>query len=134
MKLHTTTLTRHNTSIDKITIGEYRNADETVYGKMELDVSCISGFMEKTTRFLEEGNHDIIMDLNHVVYIDSCGLWALFELYKRANFEHKKIAFINLTKDVKRVLDVTKMSSKLLIFDSEEDAINALTTSAHTTP
>ena len=64
--------------------------------------------------------------MSNISYIDSSGLWALFEGYKKASQKKKKMVLLNPTKDVKRVLEITKMSSKLLLYDNEEEAIQYL--------
>ena len=62
--------------------------------------------------------------MQNIGYIDSSGLWALFEGHKKAMQRGSKLILAGVTKDVKRVLDITKMSSKLLIFPSVEEALN----------
>ena len=56
------------------------------------------------------------LESKNISYIDSSGLWALFESHKKANQKNGKIVLLSPKKDVKRVLDITKMSTKINIF------------------
>ena len=64
--------------------------------------------------------------MENISYIDSSGLWALFEGHKKAAQREGKMVLLKPAKDVKRVLDITKMSAKMDIVDTEDDAINTL--------
>ena len=61
--------------------------------------------------------------MENISYIDSSGLWAIFESYKKATQRNGEILLINPRKDVKRVLDITKISTKIHIFQNESDAL-----------
>ena len=64
--------------------------------------------------------------MENVSYIDSSGLWALFEGHKKAAQRGGKLVLLNPTKDVRRVLDITKMSSKIQIFTTQTEALTGL--------
>ena len=44
--------------------------------------------------------------MDNISYIDSSGLWALFESHKKAQQRSGEIVLLNPRKDVKRVLDI----------------------------
>jgi anti-sigma B factor antagonist len=116
-----------NGSVTKIHIGSEFNEDNSeVVGPVELDIESQAHFVEIINTIFDEGNTNVMIDMSNINYIDSSGLWALFEGHKKAIQRGKKLALVNPDKDVKRVLDITKMSSKMDIFDTEEDALKAL--------
>lgn len=112
--------------IVKIEIGLERNENNTLSGSVELDIESQANFVEVINTIFEDGQANIIVDMSNISYIDSSGLWALFEGHKKATQKEGIMILLNPTKDVKRVLDITKMSSKLKIMSSEEDAIKVI--------
>jgi len=95
-------------------------------GSIELDIENQVQFIEQINLILDEGESLIILSLSEINYIDSSGLWAIFESFKKAEQRSGKIVLLNPRKDVRRVLDITKISSKIKIFEEDESAINYL--------
>lgn len=113
--------------IIKVDIGtEYNKEQKEMIGSVELDIENQSQFVELINSIFEEGSAKIFVNMANITYIDSSGLWALFEGHKKACQKDTKMVLVSPTKDVKRVLDITKMSSKMEIFESEKEAIEAL--------
>ena len=113
-------------NIIKLEIGmELSDDKKSVVGSVELDIESQSYFVDMVSMIFEEGLEpvNLIVDLKYVTYIDSSGLWALFEGHKKANQKNGKMVLLSPTKDVRRVLDITKMSSKLQVFEEESAAI-----------
>ncbi len=113
-------------NIIKLEIGmELSDDKKSVVGSVELDIESQSYFVDMVSMIFEEGLEpvNLIVDLKNVTYIDSSGLWALFEGHKKANQKNGKMVLLSPTKDVRRVLDITKMSSKLQVFEEESAAI-----------
>lgn len=116
-----------NGKVLKLTLGrELNTAKETATGATELDIETQARFIDGVSKVFEDGAEKVIIDLNNVNYIDSSGLWALFESHKKATFKNAKLVLLKPSKDIKRVLDITKMSSKLLTFEAEKDAVKFL--------
>ncbi len=123
--------------IVKVEIGaEYNDVEKQLTGAVELDIESQAHFVDVINSIFEEGRIYVIVDMQHVSYIDSSGLWALFEGHKKAAQKNGKLVLLHPTKDVKRVLDITKMSSKIQVFQDESLAIaelvNDTQTSIHT--
>ncbi len=117
----------NNDTITKVLVGKDLNEDKTnIKGAIELDIENQAHFVEMVNNVLEEGSKKVIIDMSNVSYIDSSGLWALFEGHKKAMAHNSQLILLNPSKDVKRVLDITKMSEKMGVFTSEKDAINQL--------
>lgn len=118
-------------NIIKLEIGiEYNEEKKTMSGSVELDIENQSQFVDIINSIFDNTDEKkdvmVIVDMTNVSYIDSSGLWALFEGHKKASQRSGKMILLNPTKDVKRVLDITKMSSKIDIFDNERDAVKSL--------
>jgi anti-sigma B factor antagonist len=114
-------------NILKINIGsEIDEESKSINGTIELDIENQNEFIEYINNILDEGLNLIILSLENISYIDSSGLWALFESYKKTEQRNGKIVLLNPRADVKRVLDITKISSKIKIVDSVDTGISFL--------
>tara|TARA_Y100001970_G_scaffold76288_1_gene96842 strand:- start:14793 stop:15176 length:384 start_codon:yes stop_codon:yes gene_type:complete len=116
-----------NTEITKINFGNEKDEDTNeLIGTIELDIENQIPFLEQINSLLDEGETKIILTLSQISYIDSSGLWAIFESFKKAEQRNGKIVLLNPKKDVRRVLDITKISSKIKIFEEDESAVTYL--------
>lgn len=114
-------------TVVRVDIGNELSADKlTVSGPVELDIENQGDFVDIISSIFENGKTSIIVDLSNITYIDSSGLWALFEGHKKALQQDGVLILLNPTKDVRRVLDITKMSAKLKIFTDLESALESL--------
>ena len=113
--------------IIKVEIGdEIDEASKKLTGTVELDIENQSQFVNIINSIFDDGTVKVMVDMVNVSYIDSSGLWALFEGHKKAAQKKGKRGLLRPTKDVKRVLDITKMSSKMKIFEDEPKALACL--------
>ena len=113
--------------IVKITVGEELSEDHSdIQGNVELDIENQAQFIDLLASLIEEGRNRLIIDMTLINYIDSSGLWALFEGHKKATQNNGKLVLLNPTKDVKRVLDITKMSTKINTFFDLNEAVEAV--------
>ena len=94
-----------------------------ITGNIELDIENQMQFIEHINTIIDDGHHNIIISMNNISYIDSSGLWAIFESHKKIEQRNGKIVLLKPKKDVKRVLDITKISTKITICETKEDAI-----------
>lgn len=120
--------TRINETAVKLSFGEeLTDSRKDVKGTVELDIENQCRFVETIEDLILQTPVHVILDMSGIIYIDSSGLWALFEGHKKMTQKSLKMVLFNVTKDVMRVLDITKMSSKLVVCANESDAIVALT-------
>ncbi|NDD66559.1 anti-sigma factor antagonist [bacterium] len=112
----------------KIQIGAtLDSSSQQLTGPIELDIENQAQFVDLINMMIvDEGVSRILVDMSHVSYVDSSGLWALFEGHKKATQKNGKLVLLNPTKDVRRVLEITKIASKIHISDSEDEAIASL--------
>jgi len=113
-------------SVLKLEIGASLTESNTLEGTIELDIENQNVFVDMVNSIFDEDHLLLIIDMQNISYIDSSGLWALFEGHKKALQKNGKLVLLKPSKDVKRVLDITKMSSKISVFESEAEAIQHL--------
>lgn len=108
-----------------ISIGQEINPlDGLVHGDVEFDINNQAVFIDLLNEVIEDNSFYIVVDLTNVSYIDSSGLWALFEGHKKATVQNGHLVLLNPSKDVKRVLDITKVSSKIQIFVDFDEVVS----------
>ncbi len=113
--------------IIRLQIGaEFDEVKKELAGVVELDIENQAHFVDVVNSVFDDGHVNVIVDMENVSYIDSSGLWALFEGHKKAAQRGGKLVLLNPTKDVRRVLDITKMSSKIQIFTTQAEALTGL--------
>ena len=116
--------TKINDTTIKLSFGEeITDSTQQVKGAVELDIENQGRFVEMIEDLIVQSPMHVVLDMSGIIYIDSSGLWALFEAHKKVMQAGLKLVLFDVTKDVLRVLDITKMSSKILISANETDAL-----------
>ena len=116
-----------NGRIIKVDIGsEQVDNEKRTIGAIELDIENQSIFVDVINSIFDTESSRVIVNMSNISYIDSSGLWALFEGHKKASQRNGQMVLLSPTKDVRRVLDITKMSAKMKIFDVENEAVESL--------
>ena len=123
MEIHIETL---ENNITKVLISTEKKNSNQPSGEIELDIQTQSKFIETIDSLLKNRKTILLIDITNINYIDSSGLWALFESHKKATQKNGKLILINPEKDVKRLLDITKMSTKISTFKTNDEALRFL--------
>ena len=103
---------------------ELNSSSNELIGDIELDIETQVKFIDYINSIIDEGTQKILINLQNVSYIDSSGLWAIFESYKKALQRNSELILSTPRSDVKRVLDITKISTKISVFSDESDALS----------
>ena len=77
---------------------------------------------EKVKTVLEAGHSRIIVDLAEINYIDSAGLATLVSLYTTARKQGGNVKLVHLTKRVRDLMQITRLSTVFEIYDNLEAA------------
>ncbi len=85
---------------------------------------------DKVNSLLHQGRKKIVLDLEHVPYIDSAGLGEIVRTYTSVSRQGGKMKLLNLTKRIQDLLSITKLLTVFETFDSEADAVKSFTESA----
>ena len=76
----------------------------------------------KVKNVIEAGHTRVILDLGGVTYIDSAGLSTLVACYISARKVGGQVKLLNLTKIVRDLLQITRLSTVFEIYDNLEAA------------
>ena len=77
---------------------------------------------DKVKALVEAGHTRIIVDLAEVTYIDSAGLATLVWVYTSARKQGGDVKLLRLTKRVRDLLQITRLSTVFEIYDTLESA------------
>lgn len=107
---------------------------ETTIAKQNISILHIEGkilgnasdaFRKEMSEQLQTGRDRLVVDLMNVPLIDSSALGAIVITLKSCQRLGGKLVLLNPQKAVREVLEVTKLSTVIEIYDTEEGACNA---------
>lgn len=78
----------------------------------------------------EEGAETVILDFSEVPYVDSAGLGLLVTAYVTRQKSGRKMVLSGINSRVRKLFEVTRVTSLFLIFSTPEEAIVALSSAA----
>lgn len=85
----------------------------------------LTQFREKMAQVTKAGIKNVILNLQHVDYIDSTGLGALVMNYTIMQKAGSKVKLLNLNRRNIELLVMTKLTTIFEIFNDEQDAVNS---------
>lgn len=77
-------------------------------------------------RLVEAGVRGIVIDLSAVSFMDSTGLGVMLNALRRISVRRGSLVVVAPNERVRRPFEVTGLVGHLRIFDSREDALDAL--------
>jgi anti-sigma B factor antagonist len=108
-------------------ITERRVADVTILelaGRLVLGEGDIP-LRNCVNRLVEQGRVKIVLDMRNVTRLDSAGIGMLVSKYLTAHRNGGSVKLLHLTIRGDRLMDITKLSTVLEIFESEDEAIRS---------
>jgi anti-sigma B factor antagonist len=82
-------------------------------------------FREEFQKLAGESRFNVILNLQHVDFIDSTGLGALVVAQSITKKGSGKVKLVNLNKRNIELLVITKLTTMFELFDDEQDAVNS---------
>ena len=93
--------------------------------KGRLTVGEASSVREKVNEELAQGKKNLILDLEHVDYIDSTGLGSMVICYTTIKKAGGMLKLLHLNKRNIELLLLTKLHTIFEVFSDEQDAVNS---------
>ena len=100
-----------------VSVLQFRQNAELTHSARELD--------ELRREVLEQSDSRVIIDLSRVTKIDSAGLGQLMSCYTHLVRNQGALKVVNASAEVKKVLDMTGISSLIPAFSDETEAIRS---------
>lgn len=103
-----------------------READRVVILDIqgEIDLYNAPEIKDTMQKLIEAQKYSIIINLEKVSYIDSSGIGALISGLSNLKKYQGSLKIINVYASVKKVFELTKLTSFFEIYDSEEEALS----------
>lgn len=89
----------------------------------EIDLYNAPDIKDNIKVLIDEGKRQIIINLEKVSYIDSSGIGVLISSLSNLKKVGGALKIINVYASVKKVFELTKLTSFFDIFDGEDEAI-----------
>ncbi len=80
---------------------------------------------ERIKRLVEAGHTRIVVNLGEVNYLDSVGLSTLVASYTSTRRQGGNLKLLNLTKRLRDLLQITRLSTVFEVYDSLEVAVQS---------
>ena len=102
-----------------VSVVRFRKAAELTHSAQELD--------QLRREVLEQSDSRVIIDLSRVTKIDSAGLGQLMSCYSHLVRNQGSLKVVNALPEVKKLLDMTGISSLIPAFNDENEAVQSFT-------
>lgn len=93
----------------------------------EIDLYNAPEIKDIINKLIEEKKFNVIINLEQVSYIDSSGIGALISSLSNLKKYQGGLKIINVFASVRKVFELTKLTSFFEIYDLEDEAVNAFT-------
>ena len=80
---------------------------------------------DKINSLLQQGRKKLLLDLGGVAYVDSAGLGQLVQVKVTAGRSSAELKLLNITKRLKDLLVVTRLSTVFDSFESEAEGLDS---------
>ncbi|SRR6266542_515976 len=120
----------HWTDIGERTVGDVVVLD--VRGHMTLSDSEASLF-HYASRLGDEGHLHIVLNLQHVAYIDSVGIGEIMRTFLHLGHRGGSMAVCSVSPRTREVLRATRLDTVIRMFDTEEQAVAAVSPASKST-
>jgi anti-sigma B factor antagonist len=79
---------------------------------------------ESLQRLIDEGRTKVVLDFQHVPYVDSTAMAVIIRMHLRLNRQAQgRLKLVGVIGHVRELLRVTQLSSVFEIYDAEADAV-----------
>ncbi len=91
----------------------------------EIDLYNAPEIKDIINKLIEQKRYNVVINLKDVTYIDSSGIGALISSLSNLKKYQGALKIINVFASVRKVFELTKLTSFFDIYDNEDDSINA---------
>jgi len=107
-------------------LGEHQREGVTILAlKGRITVGEVTPVRDKIAQMVADGRNQIVLDLQHVDYIDSTGLGNLVISYTQVKKAGGALKLLHLNKRNVELLALTRLHTIFEVFAEETDAVNS---------
>ncbi len=93
----------------------------------DVDAATAPQLRQQFDDLLADGQQDFVIDLSGVKFMDSSGLAALVQLFKRVRIGHGDVRLCGLQPEVGRIFELTRLNRVFDIFPDRAEAVASFT-------
>ena len=101
------------------------NENTVISLRGEIDLYNAPEIRELVEKLITEKQVHIVIDMEEVTYIDSSGIGALISSLNNLKKKNGSLKITNITGSVRKVFELTKLSSFFDIYESIPEALSA---------
>ena len=94
--------------------------------KGKFDLHTAQYFKTEVNNHLEKNINGIVLDLEDIDFIDSSGIGAIISIYKKIEKKNRKIAIINVSPILRRILELSGLLNIIEIYNSRNKALESI--------
>ena len=91
----------------------------------EFDMYAAPDVRDEIRKCIDDGNTDILIDMQNVDYIDSSGVGVLIKILQEVRQRKGRLKFSAIHSSPRKVLDLSNILQILDVFDSKEEALKS---------
>ncbi|HDH09785.1 MAG: anti-sigma B factor antagonist [Chloroflexi bacterium] len=91
----------------------------------EVDVETSPQLRECFDKLLAEGEHNFVIDMGGVDFIDSSGLAAFVRLFKRVRIGEGDVKLCCIRPEILKIFELTRLNRVFDIFDTRAEAVES---------
>ena len=91
----------------------------------EIDVETSPQLRERFDKLLAEGEHNFVIDMGGVDFIDSSGLAAFVRLFKRVRVGEGDVKLCCIRPEILKIFELTRLNRVFDIFDTRAEAVKS---------
>jgi anti-sigma B factor antagonist len=92
----------------------------------EADLHRAPELREEMSAVIDEGIHDLVVDLSDVTFIDSMTLGVLLGAMKRVKPQGGRLCVVVQDENIRRVFEITLLDRVFTVFDDRSQALDGL--------
>jgi len=91
----------------------------------EIDVETSPQLRERFDKLLAEGEHNFVIDMGGVDFIDSSGLAAFVRLFKRVRIGEGDVKLCCVRPEILKIFELTRLNRVFDIFETRAEAVES---------
>lgn len=112
----------------KVTMNVRKAADNACVMDIEGEINAAAEpvLMDAYNQACASGSRNILMNFNHLDYMNSSGIGLLVTLLIRVKRQNQRLLAFGLNDHYRQIFELTRLNEAIQIFDSESEALKAV--------
>lgn len=110
----------------RMEIAVEKNGDVVIVSPTgDLDAESAPLMRSRCEELLGDGENKYVIDLSNVAFMDSSGISALVNLYKRVRIGEGDVKLCNMNEEIAKIFNLTKLNRVFDIYGDSAEAVSS---------